>query len=119
MKQQILTTLFGALAFFVTAQAQQVESLSAYAPEVFPTISQEAAFVSEENASVSVAVHGTQLQVHVLNGQGADLRVYDLVGKLKYETRIDSPDKSIRLQLSKGVYLVNVGKQTRRVSIVG
>lgn len=119
MKQYILTTLFSVVAFSLTAQAQQSAPLAEPIAESYEANLQGFSAVNDDNTSVSVMVRGTQLQVHAINLQGTDLRVYDLVGKLKYETHIDTSDKTIRLQLSKGVYLVNVGKQTRRVSIVG
>ena len=43
----------------------------------------------------------------------------DVVGKLKAEVRIDSNDKTVRVQLGKGIYLVNVNKTTRRISVAG
>lgn len=119
MKQYILTTLFSVMAFSLAAQAQQVMPLAVTAEGSYEVFQQSDVSISEDNANVSVTVRGAQVQVHAVNCQGNDLKVYDLVGKLKYETHIDTSDKTIRLQLSKGVYLVNVGRMTRRVSVVG
>ena len=59
------------------------------------------------------------IQVHATACQGQTLKVYDIVGKLKCEVAIDSNDKTIRVNLSKGIYLINIGQITRRVNIAG
>ena len=110
MKHYILTTLIIAFSFATHTYASE--------PIDAPTTNTDVA-INEDNANVSVTVHGTQLTIHAVNCQGQDLKVYDLVGKLKYDSHIDSLDKTIRLQLNKGIYLVNVNKITRRVSVSG
>ena len=75
--------------------------------------------VNDDAANFSVAIGRNSVQLHALNCQGQVLKVYDMVGKLKYEVTIDSNDKTIRLIFSKGIYLINLNQVTRRVSIVG
>lgn len=75
--------------------------------------------VNDDDAKFSVAIERNSVQIHALNCQGQVLKVYDMVGKLKYEVTIDSNDKTIRLIFSKGIYLINLNQVTRRVSIVG
>lgn len=75
--------------------------------------------VNDDAANFSVAIGRNSVQIHALNCQGQVLKVYDMVGKLKYEVTIDSNDKTIRLIFSKGIYLINLNQVTRRVSIVG
>ncbi len=74
---------------------------------------------AEDGGHFDLSVSGGTLQIHALNMQGQVVRVYDVVGKLKAEVRIDSNDKTVRVQLGKGIYLVNVNKTTRRVSVAG
>ena len=75
--------------------------------------------VNDEANHVDVSVSGTNIQVHAVNCQGATLKVYDIVGKLKYVAHIDSNDKTVRFSLGKGVYLLNINKTTRRISVAG
>ena len=79
----------------------------------FPTMSYAANEPSDDNAvsvsvnddaaNFSVAIGRNSVQIHALNCQGQVLKVYDMVGKLKYEVTIDSNDKTIRLIFSKGI----------------
>lgn len=120
MKQHILIALVSIMAFSYAAKSQATKVTEvAIGTSEFVEQPEILSSLSDENASVSVSIRGSQLYVHAINCQGQNLKVYDLVGKLKFETRIDSQDKTIRLQLSKGIYLVNVNKLTRRVSVVG
>ncbi len=118
MKQHILIILISIVAFSFANKSQAIEIADVTNASELIEQSEDLS-LGDESANVSVAVRGTQLYVHAVNCQGQDLKVYDLVGKLKFETHIDGQDKTIRLQLSKGIYLVNVNKLTRRVSVVG
>ena len=118
MKQYILISLISIITFSYSTQLHATNVVED-PNEVARNIQPELPMYGDEESNVSVVVRGSQLYVHVVNCQGQNLRVYDLVGKLKYEAHIDSQDKTIRLQLGKGIYLVNVNKQTRRVSIRG
>lgn len=74
---------------------------------------------SAEAANFTLTVLKNAIQVHATACQGQVMKVYDIVGKLKCEVSIDSNDKTFRVSLSKGIYLVNIGQITRRVSIAG
>ena len=111
MKHYILQLLFGLVLV-------SIPSLANAATEPIEN-SVEVNAVNDDASNYSIAISKNAVQVHAINCQGQVLKVYDMVGKLKYEVVIDSNDKTIRLNLSKGVYLINLNQVTRRVSIVG
>lgn len=55
--------------------------------------------------------------INVLNGQGAEIYVYDITGKEVYHARVDSANKSFSLDLKRGCYIVKVGDTTRKITI--
>lgn len=71
-----------------------------------------------ESGNFTLSIQKGAIQIHAIACQGQTLKVYDIVGKLKCEVAIDSNDKTIYVTLSKGIYLINIGQTTKRVSIV-
>ena len=63
----------------------------------------------------SIAVEGHV--VTVSGAQGAKLQVVSLTGRLVAEYDIDAPVQRVELNLSKGCYILKVGKVVRKVSI--
>lgn len=55
--------------------------------------------------------------VRVQNGQGQELKVYDITGKEIFSATIDTADKTFSLNLKRGCYIVKVGKTARKISI--
>ncbi len=115
MKKALLRTIliltlivlpFAANAASVAAPFDEAEGLTAIE-------------TTDEGGHFDLSVSGSALQIHAVGLQGQVVRVYDVVGKLKAEVRIDSNDKTVRMQLGKGIYLVNVNKTTRRISVAG
>ena len=113
MKQHILLTIISLLVFSAPAAAMA----SPVDPSAPLAESTEMQGINDEANHVDVSVSGTNIQVHAVNCQGATLKVYDIVGKLKYVAHID--DKTVRFSLGKGVYLLNINKTTRRISVAG
>lgn len=64
---------------------------------------------------VSIAVEGRI--VTVSGAQGEKLKVVSLTGRLVAEYNIDAPVQRVELNLSKGCYILKVGKVVRKVSI--
>jgi len=64
---------------------------------------------------VSIAVEGRT--VTVSGAQGEKLQVVSLTGRLVAEYDIDAPVQRVELNLSKGCYILKVGKVVRKVSI--
>ena len=63
----------------------------------------------------SIAVEG---QIVTVSGaQGQKLQVVSLTGRLVAEYEIDAPVQRLELNLSKGCYILKVGKVVRKVSI--
>ena len=63
----------------------------------------------------SIAVEGHT--VTVSGAQGKTLQVVSLTGRLVAEYEIDAPVQRVELNLSKGCYILRVGKVVRKVSI--
>ena len=63
----------------------------------------------------SVAVDGRT--VTVSGAQGEKLQVVSLTGRLVAEYDIDAPVQRVELNLSKGCYILRVGKVVRKISI--
>lgn len=55
--------------------------------------------------------------VTVTGAQGKSLLVVSLTGRLLASYRITSPSQRVELNLSKGCYILKVGKVVRKVSI--
>ncbi len=118
MKQILLYTLFSIVLFSVTVCGRAAEA----EPLPINTLSEtglELTEVNEDAGSMSISIRGNVVQIRVVNGQNQSLKVYDLVGRLKYESHIESNDKTLHLTLNKGIYLINFGKVTRRISVAG
>lgn len=69
----------------------------------------------EEFAEPAISVSGKT--VHVTNAEGQTLEVYNITGVRVGSYKIDSPDKQITLSLTKGCYILRVGKITRKVAL--
>lgn len=116
MKHHILRIL----ALTITLLASP--TLAKAAPIILPSDEApivEATSTVHEASNFTLSIQKGAIQVHATACQGQTLKVYDIVGKLKCEVAIDSNDKTIRINLSKGIYLINIGQITRRVNIAG
>ena len=71
--------------------------------------------LSAQIDEVSIAVEGRL--VTVSGAQGEKLQVVSLTGRLVAEYDIDAPVQRVELNLSKGCYILKVGKVVRKVSI--
>ena len=71
---------------------------------------------------IEMSASGIQLtikdgNVHIVGAQGEVMEVFNLTGTKVATIRIDSGDKTIALNLTKGCYLIKVGKVVRKISI--
>ena len=64
---------------------------------------------------ITVTISGTDL--HVVNAHGETLQIYNVAGVCVETIKIDGEDKHYTLNLSKGCYIVKVGKIVRKISI--
>lgn len=75
----------------------------------------EQGVAEQTNGNVIIIVEGGSV---VINGaQGHVLEVISLTGRRVAEYQIDSPSQRIDLNLSKGCYVLKVGKIVRKVAI--
>ena len=81
------------------------------------TLSIPAAAQSIENSQQQVAINVMESSVNVQNAAGAILEIYDLTGVKIMAVRIDSPDKTVNINIPKGCYIFKIGKFVRKISI--
>ena len=67
----------------------------------------------ERNVSISVESNS----VEVKGGEGLELEVVSLTGRLVATYQIDSPAQRIELNIPKGCYILKVGKVVRKVTV--
>lgn len=113
MKHTILSVLLLIIASAGSASAQtQFETQEA-------SVAMQADFCGtvgmNEQANPVIEVRGKVLQVK--HAEGAILEVYDLTGRQVVRMQIDSPDKTVSLNLRKGCYIVRVGNLTRKIAL--
>lgn len=73
------------------------------------------AVVAPETQEISISVSGTN--VRVVGANKMTLTIYNLTGTKAASFQIESDDQTINTGLSKGVYLLKVGKVVRKVSL--
>lgn len=66
-------------------------------------------------AGPSVVVCGNLVTVH--HGEGFVLEIYNLAGLKVAAYKIDSSEQTIRTSLSRGFYILKLGKVVRKISI--
>ena len=66
-------------------------------------------------SGISISVNGGNVRVAGANGEV--MEVFNLTGAKVATVRIDSNDKIFALNLSKGCYLIKVGKIVRKISV--
>ncbi len=57
-------------------------------------------------------------KVHVTNAEGKYLEIYNITGVRVAMIHIDSNEKQINLNLSRGCYILKVGKVVRKITIL-
>ena len=75
-----------------------------------------------ERDGIEVSINGITLSinggnVHIVGANGEVMEVFNLTGAKVATIRIDSSDKTFALNLSKGCYLIKVGKIVRKISV--
>lgn len=103
--------IFGIFTAFAMASALFVSPVMATPTEMEPV----AVSANPETSDINVVVSGNTLRVTGAAKQ--TLTVYYLIGGKVASYAIDSDDQTINTGLSKGVYLVKVGKFVRKISI--
>lgn len=75
-----------------------------------------------ERDGIEMSVSGISLSikdgnVHIAGANGEVMEIFNLTGAKVSTIRIDSNDKTFALNLTKGCYLIKVGKIVRKISI--
>lgn len=102
MIKKILVASF--LALFMGAFTQTVRAASSIE------------IVDNEAQQVTISVSGEGV-LRVTGAAGQTLYVYNVTGVRVMSVKVDGSDKSYNLNLSKGCYIVKVGKTVRKISI--
>ena len=72
--------------------------------------------VEMEMEAITLSIQNNR--VHITNAEGKYLEVYNITGVRAARIQIDSNDKQITLNLSKGYYILKVDKVVRKVTIL-
>lgn len=70
----------------------------------------------EMQQEIQISLNGTSLRV--IGAAGQTLEIYNVTGVRVFCSRIDSADRSFNLNLTRGCYIVRIGKFVRKISIV-
>ncbi len=101
IKNILIVSVF---ALFMAAMPQTAEATSAIE------------IVDNEPQPVTIAVSSEGV-LRVTGASGQTLYVYNITGVRVMSVKVDGADKSYNLNLSKGCYIVKVGKTVRKISI--
>lgn len=96
------------------ASAAEPAFVNAYDPWLIeaPTPEVEAINVDE----ITIKAEGRK--IHVNGAEGETLEVYNVAGVKVASFSIDAPEKTITLNVTRGVYILHVGKVARKVNIL-
>lgn len=121
MKQSVRYILFIALilvGFAPAVRAAQAADFPAPATEA-PAMTPELPAIGPDGISldeITISAKGNQIRVQ--NADGQTLDVYNITGVKVASHRLDSDDKTITLNVARGIYIIKVGKVARRVNIL-
>lgn len=104
MKKIFTTIILLQSAFFCAATAANVEDAPIENQETLANFGE-----------ISIKVNGTS--VRITNAHGQTMRVYSVTGTEVQTASIDSNDKTITLNLNRGLYIIKVGDVTRKIQI--
>lgn len=101
MNKNILSIAFAASLLISTSQAVSAAPLM----ELIEVDQQGPQITFSENV------------LHITGGAGMVLEIYNVAGVRVSTSKIDSQDKRVELSLTKGCYIVKVGKTVRKISL--
>ena len=102
MTKNIISIALAALAIFGSANTA----------EAAPLI--ELIEVEQQSAQIQLTDNNV---LHITGGAGQVLEIYNVAGVKLSTTKIDSQEKRVDLNLTKGCYIVKVGKTVRKISL--
>ena len=102
MTKNIISIAIAALALFGSAQTAVAAPLM------------ELIEVEQQSAQISLTDNNV---LHITGGAGQVLEIYNVAGVRLSTTKIDSQEKRVELNLTKGCYIVKVGNTVRKISL--
>ncbi len=69
-----------------------------------------------EVQGITISIENNVL--HITGAEGLTLQIYKITGVGVMNTKVDSEDKYYTLDLTKGCYIVKIGKVARKISII-
>lgn len=81
-------------------------------PVMLPPIGLESA----PNEGIIISVKDNQIRIQ--NAEGLHLEIYNVAGMKVASQRIETADKTVTANLTRGIYIVKVGKVARRINIL-
>ena len=102
MTKNIISIAFATLAIFGSATTAEAAPLM------------ELIEVEQQSAQISLTDNNV---LHITGGAGQVLEIYNVAGVRLSTTKIDSQEKRVELNLTKGCYIVKVGKTVRKISL--
>lgn len=102
MTKNIISIALAALAIFGSANTAEAAPLM------------ELIEVEQQSAQISLTDNNV---LHIIGGAGQVLEIYNVAGVKLSTTKIDSQEKRVDLNLTKGCYIVKVGKTVRKISL--
>lgn len=102
MAKNIISIAFAAIAFFGSVNTSEAAPLM------------ELIEVEQQSAQITLTDNNV---LHITGGAGQVLEIYNVAGVRLSTTKIDSQEKRVDLNLTKGCYIVKVGKTVRKISV--
>ena len=102
MTKNIISIAFAAIAIFGSVSTADAAPLM------------ELIEVELQNAQITLTDNNV---LHITGGAGQVLEIYNVAGVRLSTTKIDSQEKRVDLNLTKGCYIVKVGKTVRKISV--
>ena len=90
-------------------------AFSAFLLGVSPSVATGVASEEIETKAITIAFRGNS--VLVSNAEGLNLEIFNLTGVRISTIKIEDNESQIQLNLTKGIYMVKVGKVVRKVTI--
>lgn len=98
------------LLYYLLA-AFTLSSVPTHASGIIP---EEEMTATAENIGITV----TKNKVRITGAQGHTLEVYSITGAKVCTVKIDSNDKTVQLNVTRGYYIIKVATITRKVSLL-
>lgn len=73
--------------------------------------------IEQQEQVTTLISQTTSNTLHVVNGNGETLLIYNVAGKCVRSFKVEGIDRQYELNLPKGIYIVKVGNTARRITV--